>query len=222
MSERPSSAPAAASARYGRYLAAIAVVAVVAFTIATAVGKQHGLTGIPVGQRIPPFAAPRPGGPAGDVDVAKHADEGLAGKVAACAERGPGVLNVCQLYEEGPLVLALFIDAGSCPAVLSDMQALSSSFPQVRFAAVALKASSDSVARLVRSRGLAFPVGLDRDGVLAGLYKLSTCPQLTFVYPGGVVQSKALLSRPARSRLRERVSALLQAAHARGWRPRRS
>ncbi len=99
------------------------------------------------------------------------------------------VLNVCQLYEQGPLVLALFVDAGSCPQVLSDMQALAPSFPGVRFAAVAIKGDRDRLRALVRSMHLSFPVGIDRDGALAGLYKLVSCPQVAFAYPGGVVQS---------------------------------
>ena len=37
------------------------------------------------------------------------------------------------------MVLALFVDAGSCPRILSDMQALAPSFPDVRFAGVAIK-----------------------------------------------------------------------------------
>ena len=48
-----------------------------------------------------------------------------------------------------------------------------------------------------------------------------SCPQVSFAYPGGVVQSKALLERPAPATLRARVSELVQAARARGWRPRR-
>ena len=27
---------------------------------------------------------------------------------------GAAILNVCELYERGPLVLALFVEAGSC------------------------------------------------------------------------------------------------------------
>jgi hypothetical protein len=52
---------------------------------------------------------------------------------------------------------------------------------------------------------------------LAALYKLATCPQLTFAYPGGVVQSKALLRRPSKATLRERVGQLVGASRARGW-----
>src|SRR5271155_1801692 len=84
-------------------------------------------TGTPPGQRLPPFAAPLVGGDLpGQADIATHADDGEAGRVPACAERGPQILNVCQLYEQGPLVLALFVDSGSCVSVLSSMQALAS------------------------------------------------------------------------------------------------
>ena len=129
----------------------------------------------------------------------------------ACTERGPQILNICELYEQGPVVLALFVDGGSCPDVLGDMQALRASFPGVRFAAVAIKGDTAGVRKLIRSRGLTFPVGLDRDGALAALYKVATCPQVTFVEPGGVVQSKALLTRPSPAALRARVAALAAA-----------
>ena len=67
----------------------------------------------------------------GDSNVATHADEGGAGHVARLqAFAGPQILNICQLYEQGPVVLALFVDAGSCPDVLSDMQALAPVLPR--------------------------------------------------------------------------------------------
>jgi hypothetical protein len=43
---------------------------------------------------------------------------------------------------------------------------------------------------------------------------------VSFAYPGGEVQSPALLSAPAPATLRARVSELVQAARKRGWRPR--
>ena len=51
----------------------------------------------------------------GEANIATHADEGEEGKRPACSVRGAGILNICELYEQGPVVLALFIDAGSCP-----------------------------------------------------------------------------------------------------------
>jgi hypothetical protein len=61
-------------------------------------------------------------------------------------------------------------------------------------------------------------VGIDKDGVLASLYKVFSCPQVDFAYPGGVVQSKALLGGSSQAKLRARVSALVAASRARGWR----
>jgi hypothetical protein len=206
--------------RYGGYVGLLVVVILALITVNTIVTKPNGVKGLAPGERMPPFAVPLAlGSLQGDADTARFAHEGSAGRVAACKERGPQILNVCELYEGAPVVLALFVDGGSCPAVLGDMQALSGSFPGVRFAAVAIKNGRGQIRRLIRSRGLTLPVGLDKDGALAALYKVATCPQVTFAYPGGEVQSKALLSTPSRALLRERVAQLVAAARARGWKP---
>jgi AhpC/TSA family len=204
--------------RYGGYAGLLAVLILVLITINTIVTKPNGVKGLAPGEQLPPFAVPLAlGNLSGDADTATRADEGAAGRVPACKERGPQILNVCQLYEGAPVVLALFVDSGSCAAVLGDMQALSGSFAGVRFAAVAIKNGRSQIRRLVRTQALTLPVGLDSDGALAALYKVATCPQVTFAYPGGEVQSKALLARPSRATLRRRVAELVAASRARGW-----
>jgi hypothetical protein len=196
------------------------VLIVVLITINTALTKPNGATGIPPGERFAPFAVPLvTGSLKGDANVATHLDQGSAGKVPACQVRGSQILNICQLYEQGPVVLALFVDGGSCPAALGEMQALVSSFPEVRFAAVAIEGKRSSLRRLLRAKGLTFPVGIDEDGALAALYKVASCPQISFAYPGGIVQSKALLRNVPLATLRARVSALVGASRARGWKP---
>jgi hypothetical protein len=206
--------------RYGGYVGLLALLIVALITVNTIVTKPNGLSGIAPGQPIAPFAVPLALGTlSGDADTATVANDGAAGRVPACRERGPQILNICEQYEKGPVVLALFVDSGSCPAVLSDMQALSPSFPGVRFAAVAIKGQRAQVRKLIAGRGLSMPVGLDSDGALAALYKVASCPQLTLAYPGGTVQSKAILTRPSPATLRVRVSELVAASRARGWRP---
>jgi hypothetical protein len=206
------------AARYGRYVALLALFILVLITLNTILTKPNGSKGIEVGRTVPAFAVPLvTGNLSGDADIAVHAHEGARGDVPACQERGPEVLNICQLYERGPVVLALFLDAGSCAAVLGDMQSIAASFPGVQFAAVALKGGRSKLRRLVSSRGLRLPVGEDRDGSLLGLYKMASCPQVSFIYPGGAVQSPALLARPAVSTLRARVAQLVAASRARGW-----
>jgi peroxiredoxin len=209
--------PKAEGPRYGRYVGLLGIIVLVLITINTISTKPNGDTGVPPGRHAPPFAVPLAlGDLPGDANVATANDLGAAGKVPACTVRGSRVLNMCQLYEQGPVVLALFVPGQSCPDVLSDMQSLLTSFPQVSFAAVAIKSTRTSVRRLVSKLHLTFPVGLDPDGALAALYELATCPQVSFIEKGGVIQSRALLNRPSIATLRGRVRALLAASRASG------
>ncbi len=200
--------------RYGRYVGLLALAILVLITVNTIVTKPNGAKGIEPGHAIPPFAAPLASGTLkGDVNVATRAGEGTAGRIPACEVREPGALNVCELYRGRPLVLALFVEDGSCPDVLSQMQALASAFPAVSFAAVAIKGERKPLLALMRKRGLrSVQVAFDSDGILAGLYKVASCPQVSFVLPGGVVQSPALLNTPSPQTLRERVAELVAAA----------
>jgi hypothetical protein len=203
--------------RYARYVGLVGLVIAALVVASTLLGRSDGATGIAPGRRLAPFAVPLALGTLqGDANIATHAHEGSAGNVPACSVRGTQVLNVCQLYEQAPVVLALFVDEGGCQKVLDEMQALVASYPGVRFAAVAIGGQRIELRRLVRSRRLSLPVGIDEDGALASLYKVFSCPQVNFAYPGGVVQSKAFLGTPSLSALRARVSRLVAASRARG------
>lgn len=201
-----------------RWVGLLVLVILGLITLNTILTKPNGATGLAAGASLPPFAVPLViGNLKGDADVAKHGEEGQNGTRPACQVRGPRVLNVCELYERGPLVMALFVYAGGCERILGDMQALRHEFPGVRFAAVSIKGDRDELRKLVLRDRLRFPVGIDEDGALASLYKLASCPQVTFVYPGGVVQGHALLARPPLAELRARVAGLVAGSHARGW-----
>ena len=116
---RARTGPVIGPRRYGRYVGLLAFAILVLITINIALTKPHGVNGVATGHRIPPFAAPLASGDLdGAVNVATSANDGAAGKRPACEVRGAGVLNICELYERGPVVLALFVDAGSCPGVL--------------------------------------------------------------------------------------------------------
>jgi hypothetical protein len=207
-------------ARYGRWVGVLALVLLGLITLNTILTPAREAGGLPPGTHLPPFAVPLVTGTLrGDADVATRPNEGAAGRRPACAERGPQILNVCQLYEAGPVVLALFVYSGGCEAVLGEEQALAREFPGVRFAAVSIMGDRGVLRALVRARGLRFPVGLDADGAVALLYHTTSCPQVTFAYPGGVTQGRALLAHPTLAALRARVRALLAGARARGWRP---
>ncbi len=202
-----------AGQRYGRWVALLALVILGLITLNTALTPPNGSAGIAPGGRLAPFAVPLATGDLqGDADVATRPRDGAAGRHAACTERGPQILNVCQLYEQGPVVLALFVDGGGCQEVLEEMRTLAPDFPGVRFAAVSIMGDRAQLRTLVRTQRIGFPVGIDRDGALAALYKLASCPQINFAYPGGVVQSRALLVRPPLAVLRARVGELVAAS----------
>ena len=204
--------------RYARYAGLIGLLIAALVVVNTLLVRSDGAAGIAPGKMLAPFAVPLAlGSLQGDANIATHAHEGSAGNVPACSVRGMRVLNLCQLYERGPVVLALFVDGGGCPRILGEMQALLKSFPGVGFAAVAIEGQRGQLRRLVRARRLTLPVGIDEDGAVASIYKVFSCPQVNFAYPGGVVQSKALLRTPSLAELRARVGQLAAASRARGW-----
>jgi hypothetical protein len=204
------------STRYGRYAGLLGAIVLLGLIAHSIFDSSTDPTGTPAGHMLAPFAVPLALGKLnGDADVATRANDGENGNVPACAERGTQILNVCQLYEQGPLVLAMFVDSGACASVLGRLQALAPSFPGVRFAAVAIKAERAQLRSLIRSRHVTVPVGIDSDGRVAGLYSVFTCPQVNFAYRGGTVQSKALLGEASLAELRARVSALVAAQRAR-------
>jgi hypothetical protein len=202
--------------RYGRYAGLVGLIVLVGLVVHGVFISPSDPSGLPAGARLPPFAVPLVRGQlVGDADIAAHADEGENGRVPACAERGAQILNVCQLYEGGPLVLAFFVDSGSCPEVLTSMQTLTRTFPGVHFAAVAIRGERTQLHALLAARHVTLPVGIDSDGAVGALYKVFTCPQVNFAYRGGVVQAKALLGDGSLASLRARVRALVAAGAAR-------
>jgi hypothetical protein len=214
MSERrPPASPTqqragASSPRYGRYVGALAILIVALIAINTLLTTPNGSTGLPPGKPLPPFAVPLATGSLnGDANIATRPNEGGAGRVPACSVRGPEVLNICALYERGPVVLVLFANGDRCPRVLDTLSH-------------ALRGNRGDLRRLVAAHRWPFPVGWDRDAALVNLYRDAVCPQLTFAYPGGIAQGRALLRAPTLAALRARLSLLVSQSRARGWRPR--
>jgi hypothetical protein len=54
------------------------------------------------------------------------------------------------------------------------------------------------------------PVGYDRDGAGASLYRVGGCPTFAYVYPGGTLESASIGNLDARG-LSERIERLLKA-----------
>jgi hypothetical protein len=66
--------------RYGWFLALVAVALIAYISLNTLRSEHVGSTGLKVGSKLPPFAAPLALGPVnGDVNVARKAGQGSAG-----------------------------------------------------------------------------------------------------------------------------------------------
>lgn len=166
-------------------------------------------TGVKVGHVVPPFAAPMAiGGAVGDVNVADKPDDGSRGKVPACSIHEPTVFTVCDAYAKRPLVLAFMATLGKqCTSELDVLADVSEDFPGVAVAAVAIKGNLGDLRDLVRKRGWPFPVAYDRDGVLAQLYGVPVCPQITYVRRGGRA-ARTTFGLQDEAKLRARFAAL--------------
>jgi AhpC/TSA family len=171
--------------RPGALVGVLAVVALAYVSLNTLRTEGPGSRGVPSGERLPPFAAP----------LALSALEGDANVAPgrACEVRGGDVLNVCELAEDGPVVLAFFAEPSDrCADQIDVLDRLRSRYPDVRFAAVAIRGDRDDLRRRVRERGWRLPVGHDRDGAVTNLYGVAVCPAVTFADRGGGVRGTAV------------------------------
>ncbi|MCW3063817.1 MAG: hypothetical protein JWN32_989 [Solirubrobacterales bacterium] len=177
-----------ASGRYVWFVGLLALVIVVYITVNTFLNGGHGGQGLQAGDTLPPFAAPLA---TSNFPDGADADTG-GSKVPPCRFTRPGALNICA-ERRRPLVLAfMVVGNGDCTKQLDTMQQVSKRFPNVNFAAIAVKASRSDIAPVVRKHGWTFPVAYDNDGAVVNLYRLGVCPAVTFSYAGGTVMRTSL------------------------------
>ncbi len=199
--EQPRARLPAGASRYGWFVGVVGVLLIAVLTLSTLGGRDGpGSRGITTGGQAPVFAAPLAlSDLQGDVNVATKANAGDAGKVPACSVRRPDVLNLCALYEKGPVVLAFFATRGEdCVTQLDLLDEIAARHPRVSFAAVSIRGDRDDLRRTIRDRRWRFPVGYDADGILANAYGVAVCPQITFLRKGGAVQDTSLGTIDAR------------------------
>ncbi len=216
----------------GRYawLVGIAAILVAGFLVIGATRPAGpGAAGLPAGAQLPPFAVVLAGSDVVcdseddpcDANVAASGtrDHGEAGRRPACEVRGPTILNLCALTERGPLVLGLMAtrDDG-CAGAFDRLESLPRRHRGLQVAVVSIGGGLEELRQLVRERRWSFPVGWDRDGVLASLYGVATCPYLAVARWRGRVQA-TLLGRTDGSALERRVDAALAVSRRSGWEP---
>ena len=106
-------------------------------------------------------------------------------------------MNICPLYEGAPVVLALFVDADGCPDVLKEMQAL---VPVVSPRPLRGRRDQERPRGSAQAGRRSCTSASPSEWIAAARSRRCTpsrrCPQVSFMKPGGVVQSPALLQHP--------------------------
>lgn len=204
--DEPSAPPAPSAVidtrRYRWTIGIFGLILVIAFSVYEF--NKHGVVspGVPTGQRLHNFVAP----------LATIGPDRPANPRPRCdpAHPNPLALNVCG---RTPLVLALFATgSGPCKRQVDSLQAISHEFATrgIQFAAVAINASKQQTAKLVRQRRWTIPVAFDTVGSVGALYGVEICPIVEIARRGGIVAQRLIGEHWIdQTALAQRVRALL-------------
>jgi hypothetical protein len=171
---------------------------------------------------LPEFAVPAGAGALeGDANVAQDDCESSAvpcpedaKRVPACRIRSAGAIRLCDFFDR-PLVLSFwFTKGGDCADQQDIVDRVYRRYRgRVNFLSLDVRDDRDTVRDLIRQHGWKLPVGYDRDGAVASLYKVGGCPTFAYVYPGGTLAS-ASIGDLSVAGLSDRVERLLSATEA--------
>jgi hypothetical protein len=169
---------------------------------------------------LPEFAVPNAAGQLeGDANVAQ--DDCSTGEVPcpedarrtpACRLRTPGAIRVCDLFAR-PLVISFWFSRGGDDCVVQQdvvSRVYSRYRGRVGFLSLDIRDDRERVRESIGQRAWRMPVGYDRDGAVASLYRVGVCPTFAYVYPGGSLESASIGTLSAAG-LSERVEGLLHA-----------
>lgn len=181
-----------------------------------------GLDEQPARWPLPEFAVPLAAGELeGDANVAQDDCETSevpcpadARRTPACQVREEEAIRVCDLFDRPSVLTFWFSKGGDCVSQQDVVDEAHARYRErVRFLSVNVRDDRDTVRDLVRGHDWRMPIGYDRDGAVARLYRVGGCPTFAYVYPGGTLQSAGIGNLTA-GELSSRIEALLRATVA--------
>jgi hypothetical protein len=200
----------------------VAIVAIALLNGVPGGGGTLGLDDQPSRWPLPEFAVPAAAGRLeGDANVAQDDCSAAAlpcpadsRRTPACRVRTPGAIGVCSLFNR-PLVISFwFSKGGDCVDQQDIVSRVYSRYRgRVSFLSLDIRDDRDTVRELIRRRRWTMPVGYDRDGAVASLYRVGGCPTFAYAYPGGFLHS-ASIGNLTEGELSDRVERLLRASRA--------
>jgi hypothetical protein len=198
----------------------VAIVAVALLNGIPGGGGTLGLDKQPARWALPEFAVPAAAGKLeGDANVAQDDCSAAslpcpadARRTPACRIRTPGAIRVCDLFDRPSVISFWFSRGGDCIDQQDVVSRVYSRYRgRVSFLSLDIRDDRDTLRDLVRRHRWAMPVGYDRDGAVASLYRVGGCPTFAYVYPGGTLKSASIGNLDA-GELSERVERLLRAS----------
>jgi hypothetical protein len=181
----------------------LALIAVATIHTLTGNGGEDtlGLDKQPTRWPLPEFAVPAASGQLeGDANIYQD-DCGSASlpcsedppRVPACQITTPGAIRVCDLFDR-PLVISFWFGTENrCERQQGVVSRVAARYRgRVNFLSLDVLDSRESVGELVREQGWQMPVGFDRDGAVAALFRVALCPTFAYAYPGGTLQSAGI------------------------------
>jgi len=209
----------------GVFFAAVVVIALVNGVP----GGNQGTLGLdqqPARWALPEFAVPDAAGELeGDANLAQDDCSAAAlpcpeesRRLPACRVETPGSIRVCDLFDRPAVIAFWFSRGGDCVRQQDVVSAVYRSYRgRVGFLSLDIRDERETVRELIGRRGWRMPVGFDRDGAVAALYRVGGCPTFAYVYPGGTLES-ASIGELGEAGLVARVERLLKATRAAGRR----
>jgi hypothetical protein len=212
----------------GRYSVVVGLLfaAVIAIALVSTLGSKDegtlGLDELPARWPLPEFAVPRAAGALeGDANVAQDDCETSqapcppgARRTPACRIPTAGAIRVCDLFDR-PLVLSFwFSRGGNCVQQQDVVDRVYERYRgRVSFLSLDVRDSRGTVRDLIRRHRWRMPVGYDRDGAVAALYRIGGCPTFAYAYPGGTLWDASIGELTA-AQLEAHVRVLLRTTRA--------
>jgi hypothetical protein len=144
-----------------------------------------------IGKPLPDFAAPLSiGTQTGDANVYTPAQAKAVHSTAACAVDIPAVFNSCRDLPGMAIVIFWNTTKGECVRFLDTLGKFVNTNSDVHPVAVAFDQTEATVREFMASKDWRFPVAIDRDGAVAGLYSVAGCPSTFFARNGQITGVK--------------------------------
>jgi peroxiredoxin len=208
---------------YSAVVGVLFLIAVLVAGINSISNSGRAVEGLSDWTPLPRFAAPSATGSLdGDANVNRD-DRSASGKRRTPACEVPGsrrdVIRICDFFHRPLVMVAWFTrGCGTCRRQLETVEGVRKRYPAVQFIGLDIADSLENAREEVIDHGWRFPMAVDRDGAVSGLYGVGVGPTSFFAYPGGIAM-ETVFGELGRQELELRLRRLLRSSRRLGLLP---